>query len=80
MIQPDRSRLGALVREIVEQIPRRRGSVLPAAGHTLDVRGHAVVVDGRLVPLTGASMALLRELTARPGQVVSRARLLKSAR
>ena len=77
VIQPDRSRLGALVREIVEQIPRRRGLLLPAAGHTMDVRGHAVVVDGRLIPLTSASMALLRELIARPGHVVSRARLLK---
>ena len=74
VIQPDRSRLGALVREIVEQVPRRRGLLLPAAGHTMDVRGHAVVVDGRLVPLTSASMALLRELSDRPGHVVSRAR------
>jgi uroporphyrinogen-III synthase len=41
------------------------------------VRGHAVVVDGQLAPLTSASMALLRELTARPGRVVSRADLLK---
>jgi uroporphyrinogen-III synthase len=35
------------------------------------------VVDGQLIPLTGASMALLRELIARPGNVVSRADLLK---
>jgi uroporphyrinogen-III synthase len=79
VIQPDRSRLGALVREIVEQVPRRRGLLLPVAGHTMDVRGHAVVLDGKLIPLTGASMALLRELTTRPGHVVSRARLLKIA-
>jgi uroporphyrinogen-III synthase len=79
VIQPDRARLGALVREIVEQVPLRRGVLLPAAGHLLDVRGHAVVVDGRLVLLTSASMALLRELTARPGRVVSRASLLKIA-
>ena len=79
VIRPGRSRLGALVREIVEQVPRRRGLLLPAAGHTMDVRGHAVVLDGRLIPLTGASMALLRELTARPGHVVPRARLLKVA-
>jgi uroporphyrinogen-III synthase len=77
VLQPGRARLGALVREIVEQIPVRRGVALPAAGHTLDVRGHAVVVDGVLVPLTSASMALLREFTARPGHVVSRAGLLK---
>jgi uroporphyrinogen-III synthase len=77
VIQPGRARLGALVREIVEQVPLRRGITLPAAGHVLDVRGHASVVDGRLVPLTSASMTLLRELTARPGHVVSRADLLK---
>ena len=77
VIQPVRARLGALVREIVEQVPLRRGIVVPAAGHTLDVRGHAVVVDGALMPLSSASMALLRELTARPGHVVSRADLLK---
>lgn len=77
VIQPDRARLGALVREIVEQVPLRRGITLPAAGHLLDVRGQAVAVDDRLVPLTSASMALLRELTARPGHVVSRADLMK---
>jgi uroporphyrinogen-III synthase len=77
VIQPGRARLGALVREIVEQVPLRRGMALPAAGHLLDVRGHAVVVDGRLMPLTSASTALLRELTARPGHVVSRGDLMK---
>jgi len=77
VIQPVRARLGALVREIVEQVPARRGITLPAAGHLLDVRGQAVVVDGALTPLTSASMGLLRELTARPGHVVSRAALLK---
>jgi uroporphyrinogen-III synthase len=77
VIQPSRSRLGALVREIVEQVPARRRRLLPVAGHTVDVRGHAVVVDGRLVPLSSSSMALLRELSGRPGHVVSRSDLLK---
>jgi len=76
VIQPSRMRLGALVREIVEQLPARRGRVLPVAGHVLDVRGHAVVVDGTLVPLSAASMALLVRLAARPGQVVPRRELL----
>jgi uroporphyrinogen-III synthase len=76
-IQPGRARLGALVREIVEQVPARRRITLPVVGHLLDVRGHASVVDGRLIPLTSASMALLRELSARPGHVVSRADLMK---
>jgi uroporphyrinogen-III synthase len=76
VIQPARMRLGALVREIVEQLPARRGRVLPVAGHVLDVRGHAVVVDGTLVPLSAASMALLGRLAVRPGQVVPRRELL----
>jgi uroporphyrinogen-III synthase len=77
VIQPDRARLGALVREIVEQVPLRRGLLLPVANHTMDVRGQAIVMDGRFVPLTSASIALLRVLTARPGHVVSRADMLK---
>lgn len=77
-IQPARGRLGALVREIVEQVPARRGRRLPAAGHLLEVRGHAVIVDDRLVLLSSATMALLRELIAKPGQVVSRRDLLKA--
>lgn len=77
VIQPDRARLGALIREIVSQVPLRRGLVVPVTGHLLEIRGQAVVVDGRLVPLTGAGMALLRELCVRPGHVVSRADLLR---
>jgi uroporphyrinogen-III synthase len=77
VVQPGRARLGALVREIVEQVPLHRGARLPVAGHLIEVRGQAVVVDGDFVPLTTAGMALLRELTARPGHVVSRADLLK---
>ena len=77
VIQPARARLGALVREIVEQVPVRRGRLLPVAGHTMDVRGCAVVVDDRLVPLSGASMTLLRQLIDRPGHVVARSELLK---
>jgi uroporphyrinogen-III synthase len=77
VIQPARSRLGALARAIVEQVPDRCGRRLPAAGHTVEIRGQAAVVDGRLVPLSSASMALLRELSDKPGHVVSRSALLK---
>jgi uroporphyrinogen-III synthase len=78
VIQPGRARLGALVREIVEQVPARLGRRLPAAGHLIEVRGQAVRVDDRLVPLGSSSMTLLRELTSRPGHVISRADLLKA--
>jgi uroporphyrinogen-III synthase len=69
--QPERFRLGALVREVVEQLPAR-APVLHPAGHRLEVRGHAVLLDDALVPLPGAGMALLRELAGKPGQVFSR--------
>lgn len=77
VLQPDRGRLGALVREIVEQVPRRRGIIVPVAGHLLDIRGQAVVLDDKLIPLSGAAMVLLRELVRVPGNVVTRADLLK---
>lgn len=67
--QPDRFRLGALVKEVVEQLPARARH-LQVAGHRLELRGHAVVLDDVLMPLPGAAMALLNELAARPGQVL----------
>lgn len=77
LIRPGRARLGALVREIVEQVPLRRGQVLPVAGHRLELRGHAAVLDDRLIPLGASAMAILRRLARPPGQVVSRADLLR---
>ncbi|NED99372.1 uroporphyrinogen-III synthase [Phytoactinopolyspora halotolerans] len=73
--QPERARLGALVREIVAELPTRCRT-LRAAGHELQVRGHAVLVDGVARELAPAPMAILRELVRRPGVVVSRADLL----
>jgi uroporphyrinogen-III synthase len=67
---PDRYRLGALVRTVVEQL-RARAVVLDTAGHRLQLRGHAVVLDGTLIAVPAAGMALLRALAARPGQVLS---------
>jgi uroporphyrinogen-III synthase len=70
-VQPERFRLGALVREVVERLPAR-APVLDSAGHRLELRGHAVVLDETLVPLAAAPLALLRALAQRPGQVLSR--------
>jgi uroporphyrinogen-III synthase len=71
---PNRFRLGALVKEVVDQLPAR-AQVLAPAGHRLELRGHAVLLDDQLVPVPGAGMALLRELAAKPGQVFSRVAL-----
>ena len=78
VVQPPRARLGALVREVVERIPDARCNRVQVGGNTLEVRGHAALVNGALVPLPGAGMALLRELAARPGQVVSRDQLARA--
>ena len=71
VVQPERFRLGALVKEVVDQLPARAQQLRPA-GHRLELRGHAVVLDDVLVPLPGGAMAVLNELAARPGQVHSR--------
>jgi len=77
-VQPDRPRLGNLVRAVVEHVPRRCGKRLQVRGHRLDVRRHAVVVDGEVVALASGPMAVLSSLAAQPGRVVSRRELLSS--
>ena len=75
VIAPPRARLSALVRTIVEELPKRAVS-LEVVGHSLTLRGHAAVVDGELRPLAPAPMAVLRALATAPGRVLSRAALL----
>jgi uroporphyrinogen-III synthase len=75
-LQPDRPRLGALVRVIAEELPRRRPDGLLVGGHRLEIRGHAVLVDQRMVDLPPAPMAVLRALAEQPGRVMSRAQLV----
>lgn len=74
-VQPARSRLGALARQLADDLPAR-APVRDVAGHTVQVRGQAAVVDGdlRMIPPTG--MALLRALAQSPGRVLSRDELL----
>jgi uroporphyrinogen-III synthase len=74
-VQPERSRIGALVRTLSETLPARAPR-WPVAGHMLELRGHAAVVDGQLRAVPPTPMALLRLLAARPGRVVPRADLL----
>lgn len=76
-VQPHRSRLGAMVRQLEAELPARARR-LPVAGHVLELRGHAVLVDGELRTVPPAGMALLRALARRPGRVVARAELLRA--
>lgn len=77
VVAPARARLSALVRTIVDELPKRAVS-LDVAGHSLTLRGHAAIVDGELRPLAPAPMAVLRALAATPGRVLSRAALLRA--
>ncbi|MFG2001786.1 uroporphyrinogen-III synthase [Spirillospora sp. NPDC048911] len=74
-VQPERARIGALVRALVSDLPQRRARRIEVRGFSLELRGHAVVLDGQLRPIAPAPMAILRALARRPGHVVSRAEL-----
>jgi uroporphyrinogen-III synthase len=74
---PERMRLGALARHITEQLPMLGSYTVVAAGHVIDIRGTCVVVDGSIKLLSPSGMAILRALAQRPGDVVSRADMLR---
>ena len=78
VIQPARFRLGALVKEIAEQLPPRRTRSVELSGRTMEIRGQAVVFGGTLFPIGGTGIALLRRLAVEPGRVVSRNDLLRA--
>lgn len=78
-VQPERARLGALVRTVVEQLPLRRTRTIVAGGHHLELRGHHVRVDGRTVELTARQNGVLGALVDCGGRVLSRPELLKAA-
>lgn len=78
-VQPERARLGALVRTVVEQLPARRTRLVDAGGHRLELRGHVVLVDGRPVELTARQTGVLAALVESRGRVLSRPDLLRTA-
>lgn len=76
-MSPDRSRLGAMVKQLEVELPSRSsGLVLDVAGHRLLMHGDDVLLDGVEVKLSPAPLALLNALVVNPGQVVSRRELL----
>jgi uroporphyrinogen-III synthase len=79
-VQPERARLGALVRTVAEELPARRARTVHAGGHVLTLRGHSVLVDGSPVSLTARQSAVLSALLdVGPGRVLSRGELLQRA-
>jgi uroporphyrinogen-III synthase len=78
VVQPERFRLGALVKTIVDELPLRRAVRITSAARHLEIRGQAVVLDGALIPIGGTGIALLRKLAEQPGRVISRDELLSA--
>jgi uroporphyrinogen-III synthase len=77
VIQPARARLGALAREIVQELPsRRHGTRINLGEQQLVLSGTSVVLDGAVVKLTPAPYAVLKALAREPGRIISRKDLL----
>ncbi|GIE94671.1 uroporphyrinogen III methyltransferase [Paractinoplanes rishiriensis] len=75
VVMPERYRLGALIKTIADELPRRAVR-LRVAGGTLELRGHAVLIDEVPHTLAPAAMSILTALAAKPGAVVSKDQLI----
>lgn len=74
-VVPDRSRLGAMVRAVVDHYDHDPAGVATAAG-VLRIRASVAVLGDRVVPLSPSGLAVLRLLAEHEGAVVSRAEVL----
>jgi uroporphyrinogen-III synthase len=73
---PDRGRTDALVRAMVQALPRGNRE-LRLAEHRLTLQGSVVLVSGQCLWLSPVQAALLRALAEQPGEVLSRTELLR---
>lgn len=73
---PDESRLGALMRQVVNELPVLQSTTLWVAGHHLNIRGTCILVDGVAKPIPPTGMSIMRALVDGHGNVVSRGELL----
>lgn len=74
-IQPERFRMGALIRLLCERLETERITRVVTRRGELVVRGQLVEIGGERTALPPASLALLRKLAASPGAVFSRREL-----
>jgi uroporphyrinogen-III synthase len=77
VVTPERYRLGALIRTVTEELPKRAVH-LRVAGDDLEMRGHAVLIGGTPHALAPAAMAILGVLAAKPGKVVGKDQLIEA--
>ncbi|WP_251840852.1 uroporphyrinogen-III synthase [Oceanitalea stevensii] len=75
-LQPDRGRLGALVRCLVAHYEHAETVALATVAGPLQIRSRLAVLDGEVLPLSPSSLEVLRVLASRRGEVVTRDELL----
>ncbi|MCW4384858.1 uroporphyrinogen-III synthase [Salinibacterium sp. SYSU T00001] len=76
VIQPERYRMGALIRLLCEHLETTSVQRIATTHGPLVLRGQLVEVNGRRMTLPLTPLALLRRLAVEPGSVVSRADLV----
>lgn len=72
-IQPERYRMGALIRLVCDYLEQQRVTHADSAHGAVELRGRLVSIGGFQSTLAPTSLTILRVLLATPGAVVSRA-------
>jgi uroporphyrinogen-III synthase len=75
-LQPERGRLGALVRALVGHYEHIESVALATVAGPLTIRARVAVLDGRVLPLSPTGVEVLRLLAAAGGDVVPREKVL----
>ena len=75
-LQPERGRLGALVRALVGHYEHIESVALSTVAGSLVIRARVAVLDGKVLPLSPTGVAVLRLLAAAEGDVVPREEVL----
>ncbi|WP_156200312.1 uroporphyrinogen-III synthase [Actinotalea caeni] len=75
-LQPERGRLGALVRALVEHFTHAEHLAVDTVRGRLCVRSRVALLDGEVLPLSPSGVEVLRLLASAAGGVVTRAQVL----
>lgn len=76
-LEPERGRLGALVRALVGHYEQIEAVALGTVAGPLVIRARVAVLDGQVLPLSPTGVEVLRLLAAAGGGVVSREQVLE---
>ena len=76
-LEPERGRLGALVRALVGHYEHIESVALSTVAGSLVIRARVAVLDGQVLPLSPTGVEVLRLLASAGGDVVSRDQVLE---